>query len=269
MNLIMLAGLNTWHSMNDLTHALAALLLPPTGAFPLLLLGWWLRHRRQWLSRALFTVGLIAVWIGSTEFGALWLQDRLLGPQQAVQVAPLKQGSPNDSVIVVLGGGARLLMPEYGTSQLKPISIERLRYGIWLSRQTAIPMLFTGGTPRPARPGQMTEAGLAARTAAQEFGFTLTWREDRATDTRENALFTAEMLRDKPIRRVILVTHDVHMRRAMRAFREALPPDVELVAAPMGLSLPGFEWRDLLPSQEGIARARYLGYEWLGYLADH
>ncbi|OWQ92168.1 hypothetical protein CDN99_07430 [Roseateles aquatilis] len=264
----MLAGLNTWHSMNDLTHAVAAFLLPPTGAFPLLLLGWWLRHRRQWLSRALFLAGLLAVWVGSTELGALWLQDRLLGPQQAVRIAQLKDLPPSQSVIVVLGGGARLL-PEYGTPQLKPISIERLRYGIWLSRQTAIPMLFTGGQPRVARPGLMTEAALADRTAAQEFGFTLTWREDRATDTRENAEYTAELLRGKPIKRVVLVTHDVHMRRAMRAFRDALPADVELVAAPMGLPLPGFEWRDLLPSQEGIARARYLGYEWLGLVANH
>ncbi|WP_343641015.1 YdcF family protein [Roseateles sp.] len=255
--------------MNDLIHAVAAFLLPPTGAFPLLLLAWWLRHRRRWLSGALFAAGLIAVWVGSTEFGALWLQDRLLGRQQAVRLQALRDSPPRQSVIVVLGGGARRLMPEYGTAQLKTASIERLRYGIWLSRQTDIPLLFTGGTPRDAPDETLTEAMLAERTALQEFGFTLAWKEDRATDTRENAAYTAELLRGKGIRRVILVTHDVHMRRAMRAFREALPPDVELLAAPMGLALPGVEWRDLLPSQEGTARARYLGYEWLGYAAGH
>ena len=73
--------------MNDLIHAVAAFLLPPTGAFPLLLLAWGLRHRRRWLSGALFATGLIAVWVGSTEFGALWLQDRLLGTQQAVRAS--------------------------------------------------------------------------------------------------------------------------------------------------------------------------------------
>src|SRR6185436_3873882 len=117
-------------SMNDLIHAVAAFLLPPTGAFPLLLLAWWLRHRRRWLSGALFASGLIAVWVGSTELGALWLQDRLLGPQQAVRVERLKDVPPKETIIVVLGGGARKLMPEYGGPQLKTMSIERLRYGI-------------------------------------------------------------------------------------------------------------------------------------------
>jgi uncharacterized SAM-binding protein YcdF (DUF218 family) len=255
--------------MNELTHAVAALLLPPTGAFPLLLLAWWLRRRHHWLARGLFVLGLVAVWVGSTEFGALWLQERLLGPQQAIRVQQLQDLPSQQSVIVVLGAGARKLMPEYGSAQLKPLSIERLRYGIWLSRQTSIPLLFTGGAPPASHHEGSTEAGLAKRTAQQEFGFHVTWVEDKARDTRENALYTAALLRGQPIRRVIVVTHDVHMRRALRAFREALPPDVQLVAAPINVPLPDWEWRDFLPSQEGAARARYLGYEWLGYVAGH
>ncbi len=267
--------------MNDLIHAVAAFLLPPTGAFPLLMLAWWWRQRHRWLAGSLFAIGLVSVWVGSTELGAIWLQDRLLGPQRAVDVAALKarphgaQDAKPDAMIVVLGAGARRLMPEYGSAQLKPLSIERLRYGIWLSRQTGIPAMFTGGAPRDMRPEGYTEAGLAQLTAAREFGFELAAVEDQATDTHENAVFTAAMLKDstvmrgRTIRRVVLVTHDVHMRRALRAFREALPPEVEVIPAPIGVPLPGYVWRDLLPSQDGTARARYLGYEWLGYVAGH
>lgn len=255
--------------MNELTHVVAALLLPPTGAFPLLLAAWWLRLRHQWLARLCFVLGLVAVWVGSTEFGAIWLQQRLLGPQQAVHLTQLQDLPPQQSVIVVLGAGARKLMPEYGTAQLKPLSIERLRYGIWLSRQTSIPLLFTGGASREARDHGITEASLAEMTATKEFGFHIAWLENQARDTRENASYTAELLRGKAVRRVILVTHDVHMHRALRAFREALPPDVQVVAAPINVPVPGWEWRDFVPSQDGAARARYLGYEWLGYVAGH
>lgn len=255
--------------MNELTHVGASLLLPPTGAIPLLLLAWWLRQRRQWLARALFVLGLLAVWVGSTEFGAISLQERLLGPQQALSIPALQHLPPRQSAIVVLGAGARKLMPEYASSQLKPLSIDRLRYGIWLSRQTGIPLLFTGGAPPTAKHQGTTEASLAQLTAQQEFGFDIRWLENQARDTRENASYSAALLRDTPVRRVILVTHDVHMRRALRAFREALPPEVEIIAAPIGVPVPGWEWRDFVPSQEGAIRARYLGYEWLGYLADH
>jgi uncharacterized SAM-binding protein YcdF (DUF218 family) len=57
--------------------------------------------------------------------------------------------------------------------------------------------------------------------------------EDRSRDTRENALFTAEILRNDP-RQKVLLTSDYHMFRAYRAFRKAgldvspLPfPDVQ------------------------------------------
>ncbi|UXH80312.1 YdcF family protein [Roseateles amylovorans] len=255
--------------MNELTHGLAAFLLPPTGAFPLLLLGWWLRPRHAWAARAMFVLGLVSVWVGSTDFGAQWLQDRLLGRQSAFDLRRLAEVPAPQTAIVVLGAGGRVLVPEYHGSQLKTLSVERLRYGIWLARQCDCPLLMSGGPGRFPKPGQPSEAALADRLAREQFGFTPRWLEDRSADTRDNARFSAEMLKGQGIRRVVLVTHDVHMRRAIRAFRAELPQDIELVPAPIGLNPPGYEWRDVLPSQEGIARARYLGYEWLGWMAGH
>lgn len=255
--------------MNELSHVVVAILLPPTGALPLLLMGWWLRARRAWLARLFFALGLLGLWVGSSDLGALWLQERLLGPQQAFALARLKDVPPQQTAVVVLGGGGRLTVPEYGSPQLKTISIERLRYGIWLASRCDCRLLFTGSVGRGAKPGMLSEADLADRLARDEFGFIPTWLEKRSTDTRENALYSAELLQGTGIKRVLLVTHDVHMHRAMRAFRAALPPEVELIPAPMGLAGPGWDWRDLLPSHDGIARARYVGYEWLGTLAGH
>jgi len=44
--------------------------------------------------------------------------------------------------------------------------------------------------------------------------------EDRSLSTRENALYTAELLRQDP-RKKVLLTSDYHMFRALRAFRNA------------------------------------------------
>lgn len=255
--------------MNDLIHSVAAWLLPPMGAVPLLLLAWFWRVRHARAAHALFALSLVALWLGSSDLGAQWLQDRLLGRYEPLALDTLQEGPPEQTAIVVLGGGGRLTVPEYHSAQLKTLSIERLRYGIWLSRRSHSPLLFTGGAGRAAKPGQPSEAALADQLARDQFGFEPRWLEDRAFDTRENALYSADMLKGTGIKRVILVTHDLHMPRAMRAFRAALPPEVVLIPAPVGLSGDGWEWRDTLPSAEGVNRARYLGYEWLGWMAGH
>lgn len=255
--------------MNELTHALAAWLLPPTGALPLLLLAWWLKTRRALLARVLFLLGLMAIWLGSTELGAQWLQGQLVGNTGVLAPQRLAERPAQQTAIVVLGAGADALAPEYQGPQLKPLSVERLRYGIWLARQCACPMLMSGGVGRDKRRGPITEAQLAGALAREQFGFQIRWLEDRADDTRGNARYSAALLRDTGITRVVLVTHEVHMPRAMRAFRAALPADVDLLPAPVDVTLPGLEWRDALPSSSGMARARYLGYEWLGWVAGH
>lgn len=255
--------------MYELSHALAAILLPPTGAMPLLLAAWWLRPRHRRLAVTIFAGALLGLWLGSTELGAQWLQQRLLPPEPALTPQRLASLPPRPTAIVVLGAGGRTRAPEFGEPQLKELGLERLRYGIRLARQCACPLLFTGGELRHLSQGRITEAALAQQAARRDFGFALDWLEDRAQDTRENARYSAPLLTRAGVQRVLLVTHELHMPRAMRAFRQALPPQVELVAAPVGVSLPEWEWRDALPSQAGVAKARYLGYEWLAWWAGH
>lgn len=57
--------------------------------------------------------------------------------------------------------------------------------------------------------------------------------EQRSHNTHENAVFTAEMLRESDITRVLLVTSALHMHRAMAAFRvvgvEAVPASTDFM----------------------------------------
>jgi uncharacterized SAM-binding protein YcdF (DUF218 family) len=81
--------------------------------------------------------------------------------------------------------------------------------------------------------------------------------EGSSTTTTENAADTARLLLPRGVRRILLVTSALHMRRARGLFERAgfevvpAPTDIEVARRP-------FEWRDLVPDAEaldGSARA--------------
>jgi uncharacterized SAM-binding protein YcdF (DUF218 family) len=89
--------------------------------------------------------------------------------------------------------------------------------------------------------------------------------ENRSTSTRENALFTAQLLRGKP-GRMVLLTSDYHMYRAWRAFRKAglevqprPVPDVRRRA----LSITG-RWPAFLDLARESVKIAY--YWWQGWI---
>ncbi len=179
------------------------------------------------------------------------------------QVTELKK-APR-SVIVVLGGGRRTYAPEYGVSTLNERSLERLRYGVWLAKETSLPLAFSGGLGHGAEPGA-TEAEIAARVAERELGRALKYTESESRDTRENALKTVALLAPAGIEQIVLVTHDYHMTRALRNFRRAIADrNISVLPAPMGLPASGaLRLSDWLPSAAGFEKNRLVLHEWLG-----
>jgi uncharacterized SAM-binding protein YcdF (DUF218 family) len=270
-NLFHLLGIEAWKAV------LTGLMLPPVPWLVLMLVGarmilW--RRGVGWLAILLAVAGL---WLGSTTAIANWLQRALLPFNPALnedRITEIKQevAARHDTVIVVLGGGRETLAPEYGVSNLSPYSIERLRYGVWLARLTGAPLGFTGGVGHGQAAG-LSEAEVAARIAAQEFGLRLKWTEGASRDTRENGSYTVALLRnsaEKP-HRVLLVTHGWHMARAKRAFEEAAAKAgyaLEVVPAPIGLA-QGKERQSMrwLPSSEGFELTRAVLRERVGLLA--
>lgn len=201
---------------------LTALLLPPVPLLLLVLLGAGLVRRRPgwgwgWL---LLLAGAAGIWLSSTTAVGQWLQRQLLQPPNALNLEQLQQlqarRSPN-SAIVVLGGGRESHAPEYGGPSLSFYSLERLRYGLWLARETGLPLAFSGGTGHAQLDGP-AEAEVAARIAAAEFGRPLKWTESAARDTRDNAERSVALLRAAGVTRIVLVTHGWHMPRSQRAF---------------------------------------------------
>jgi uncharacterized SAM-binding protein YcdF (DUF218 family) len=243
-----------------------ALVLPPLPFLLLVLVGARLMFRRRLLAWFLILIAVLGLWFGATvAIGSTLVRVLTQPPPSLIEREITELRKAPKTAIVVLGGGRRVLAPEYGVSSLNERSIERLRFGIWLSRGTQLPLLYSGGVGHAAPTGA-SEAEIAARVAEQEFGLKLRWTEGNSRDTRENARASVAMLRAAGIEQVVLVTHDYHMTRAQGHFeREMAPHGMKLVLAPMGLPasrrLVAMDW---VPTDDGFDLVRLALREWLG-----
>ena len=263
-----------------LKPALMIVLLPPVPMIALIVIGGLLLRRRPRAGQAITLLACLALWLSSSEGMGQWLNHHLLRTPasldtQAIVALHEESKRSADVAVLVLGAGVRGYVPEYLGSSLQPLTLERLRYGIWLARKLEAPLGFTGGIGWSSRRTHISEASVVARVAREEFGLPLRWAEGQARDTRENASLTLPLLASAGIHKLVLVTHEPHMPRAMQAFMEANRNEkgeqvIEVIAAPVGLVADGMsEVQDWCPSEAGFEQVRYTVYEWLGRLAGH
>ena len=240
---------------------LSALLLPPAGPLLLALVGLLLMGRR-WLGGAILSLlGIVSLWFLSCNAIGIGLAQALL--PQPKPLAVRSAALADVQAIVVLGGGVLARAPEYGKPQPSAQTLERLRYGAWLSRQTRKPLAFAGGIGWAATgTGAPSEAQVAASQLHDDYGIALKWADSRSRDTAESARLLHEEMRRDRIERIALVTHAWHMPRSVAAFEKA---GFQVVAAPTGFAQPHgrtlIEW---LPSAEGLGLSRAVLREWLG-----
>lgn len=248
---------------------LLALALPPAPFVLCAAWAGWRLHRGRRGGGWLLALALAGVWLSGTEaLGELLSraagQPALLAP---ARVETLRGQS--DGAVLVLGGGVHARLPELGTGAPNGITAERLAYGVWLARRTGWPLGFSGGIGWTATELRQPEAVAVARVAAQDYGLPLRWAEGSSRDTRENAARALPLLAGAGVKQVILVTHDAHMRRALRAFEpEAARLGIKLLPAPVGLREDALSsFNDWCPSVQGFARVRYVVYESLAWWA--
>jgi uncharacterized SAM-binding protein YcdF (DUF218 family) len=260
--IFVMLGIESWKPM------VAALLLPPAPFVLMVLVGGRLMYRRRFIAWALLFTGVLGIWFMCTVVAGTALTNLLLMPPRSLspsEVGDLKKA--DKTAIVVLGGGRKALSPEYGVSNLRNFGVERLRYGIWLSRQTSLPMAFSGGIGYGSQPGP-AEAEIAARIAELEFGHPLRWTETQSRDTNENAMLTLPLLKAQGIEHIVLVTHGFHMRRALAAFERASQrASIRLKVTPAPMGMEGahrVEAADWLPSRGGFEMVNIALHEWLG-----
>ena len=222
----------------ELRFLLKQLILPPGGLLLLILLAWLLWSSRPRLALLCLLMGLGGLWLMSLPI-VVEQAARVLEREPALAEAQWASLAQRGEVIVVLGSGREEADPAWGSDQPSVTAIERLRYAARLHRASGLPVLISGGLHYGEPP---SEAGLMADALQRDFGVATRWREERSRTTWENAQFSAELLREQGIRRVVLVTQAAHMPRSRWCFERA---GLEVVVAPLGFL--------------GVANARPLG----------
>lgn len=239
-----------------LKRAIAALVLPPAGPILVSLFGLMLAQRFPRLGRKIFWLGIFSTLILATPFMGSVLLRHLedLRPPDPAAIARAQ-------AIVILGGSTYHGAPEYGGDTVGAGTLQRLRYGARLARKTGLPVLVTGGAPSGGSP-----LALSMRDALErDFGVAVKWTESASLDTRENALYSWQILKREKIERILLVTQAAHMRRARKYFVLA---GFEVIPAPTAFSNPspsiGY---DFLPTEIGMSQSAAALHEWLGLAA--
>ncbi len=195
----------------------ADVLLPPTSLAVIALLLLLLGGRRARVGATVLIAAVVVLAV--PEVSTLLLNS--LAPAAA------PEGPPPGAIVILSADAIHVPGPE----DLEPgsLTLDRLRAGAALQRQTGLPVLVSGGQTNSL----MSLAGMMGRSLRDDFGVPVKWEEGHSRDTWENAADSAALLKPAGITRIYLVTHFWHMRRALLAFRAAgLDPVPAPVRAP-------------------------------------
>lgn len=169
--------------------------------------------------------------------------------------------------VIVLGGSIQaadsvvrnqLLLNEAGERAVALADLAR--------RYPEARIVFSGGG------GTLIEDQVAEAAGLERFAQTLgvdperVVFEDRSRSTRENAVYTRELVEPRPGERWLLVTSAWHMPRAIGCFRRV---GFNVTAYPVDFRTRGSSdrWRPFAFSSEGLRRLDIIMKEWVGLLA--
>jgi uncharacterized SAM-binding protein YcdF (DUF218 family) len=225
------------------------LILPPAGLLVLALIGLGMLRRRPAWARACLIASVGSLWLLSTPIVA----DALTRWVERYPPLDLRNAASAQAIVILGGGGQRAFAPEYAGPAAEPYLLERLTYGAYLAKRTALPVLVTGF---------LVEAHAMHDTLQRNFDVETRWIDDRAYDTFQNAQNSARLLQASGVRRIILVTRATHMARSVQEFTAA---GMDVLAAPVGILTPrDFGLFRVLPDPNALLRSHFAIYEMLG-----
>lgn len=250
-------------SMSYLLTKLLPLLVYPLGFAILLssialLLLW---RGRKTAAKGFLAAAIVLLWVCSTPKFANWIVGTLEQDFPPVPIASV----PVADAIVLLGGMTNGIVPGTGMPDLSA-EVDRLLHAAVLYKAGKAPvLLLTGGNARSYEPEAVSMKKLLLAMGIPEQAMVL---EGLSRNTRQNAEYSARILSELGINKILLVTSAYHMGRASFEFErlglEVLPAatDHQVVERPETL----LDW---LPQASALNGATKSIKEYLGRVVGH
>jgi uncharacterized SAM-binding protein YcdF (DUF218 family) len=228
-----------------------------------------LGKKRAW-RRTLLIAALVLLFLGSNRWVSFALARGLEWRYLPQEVAPQAE------VIVLLGGGTEPNDYPRPMAEVNGAG-DRVLYAARLYHDGAAPVILVSG-------GNLNFSSARGSTPSDDMLDILTltgvpqdaiWRQDRSQNTHDDAVFSAEMLKEKEITEVILVTSAMHMPRAKALFEKQ---GIEVIPAPVDYTITEQNWQsvfrpslgefliNLLPNESALGLTTTVLKEYLGML---
>ncbi len=240
---------------------LQSFLMPPLNSLLIILLGAFffkLHRTRGWLFLAL---GCLMLYLQATPYVAYRL-NQLIAP------APMKDSDLySGQALVLLGGGVNDSASEYKVNAISnQETFARVRYAAYLAKKVPRRRIFVSGGAIDTKD---SEASLMRSALEDEFEVeNQILLEPDSKTTKENAQYTARLLQQYGIHKVILITSASHMRRARALFEQN---GIKVVSAPTAFYSLGFYRLRLLwfvPTASAMSATSSVLHELIGYWYD-
>jgi uncharacterized SAM-binding protein YcdF (DUF218 family) len=213
------------------------------------------RWPRRWLA------ALLIVYLAATVHAVSRIASVPL--RRGFYTFTLADAPPAPRAVVVLGSGARTI---HGRAQKIGIltlgGSSRVLEAARVFRLLGGPLIISSGGP-PAGYDMIPESETMQR-ALVELGVPAEriLLESTSRVTHDEAVITARMLRDLGIRSCIVVTSDLHMPRALAAFRhEGLDATPAVARDPLDSQ---WKWLSWLPTRQGMEYSQEVIHEYVG-----
>jgi uncharacterized SAM-binding protein YcdF (DUF218 family) len=249
---------------------LLPLFIYPLGLGCILLIVVLASEKHKKLRRGLLIAALAVIWLGSNR----WVSFALARSLEWRNLPP--ETMPQAEVIVVLGGGTESADYPRPMTEINSAG-DRVIYASALYNTGAAPAILVSG-------GNLEFSSARGTTPAEEMTElllligvpeTAIWPQNKSQNTYEDALYSAQMLKEKQITEVILVTSAMHMPRAKALFENQ---GISVIAAPTDYTVTQQNWDsvfhptlgegliNLLPNTSALGLTTNVLKEYLGML---